>query len=178
MKISLRKKSKTILLCLVVMCLIFVNIKVSAQPIVRITTCPQTVEPDRILYLDIEFEYENAYQKIIKVWLHYYVNTYTYDNYKVFYPETDRPERMSLEISTFGLNLVYGDTIMLKVVCEWCNGLGGILIAEQIVDVREKSMGLGTILGIVFGSIALTTIVVITTVRRRKKKAIREEIVK
>ena len=174
MKISLRKKSKTILLSLVVMCLIFGSMGVKAEPSVKILTCSSYVEPDRIIYLDLGFEYENTYQKIIKVWLHYYVNNYTYDNYKVFYPETDRPERMSLTLSTFGLSLVYGDTVMLKVVCEWRNGLGGTLIAEQIVDVREKSIGLGTILGIVFGGIALITLITILLVRRKIKKSKRE----
>ena len=174
MRISLRKKSKTILLSLIVMCLIFGSMGVKAEPSVKILTCSSYVEPDRIIYLDLGFEYENTYQKIIKVWLHYYVNNYTYDNYKIFYPETDRPERMSLTLSTFGLNLVYGDTIMLKVVCEWHNGVWGNLIAEQIVDVREKSTGLGTILGIVFGGIALITLITILLVRRKIKKSKRE----
>ena len=186
MKIGLRKKSRTILLSLVVMCLMFGSMGVKASPDMWISDCSSSIKPGETIYLTSSFEFENIWQGLAKeIFLYYSVNSYAYDNYKTISNNDAQPEQKYLTLSTSGLGLEDGDVIRLKVACDW-GVVGfvkkGTLEDTATVNVYEDklggSLGLGAILGIVFGSIALTTIVVITIVRSRKKKAIREAIVK
>ena len=185
MKISLRRKSRTILLSLVLLFLMFKSMGVKASPEMGISDCTSSIKPGETVYLTIIFEFENIWQGLTtEIFLYYSVNSYAYDNCKTIPNEDAQPEQKHLTLSTSGLGLEDGDKIRLKVACDWgvILVLKGTLEDTATVNVYEDklggSLGLGAILGIVFGSIALTTIVVITIVRSRKKKAIREAIVK
>lgn len=161
------------------MCLIFGSMGVKASPDMRIIIWSSSIEPDGTISLRVGFEYENAYQKIVELILWYSVNSYAYDQSKMIYLDTDRPETVEIKLSTSGLVLKDGDIIMLRVVCKWeAVFVYGTLTDKITVDVKEyptrRTIGLGTILGIVFGGIALITLITILLVRRKIKKSKRE----
>jgi len=171
MKIGLRKKSKVILLSLVVMCLMFGSIGVKAAPEMEISDCTSSIKPGETIYLTIIFEFENIWQGLTtEIFLYYSVNSYAYDNCKTISNDDAQPEQKHLTLSTSGLGLEDGDKIRLKVACDWgvILVLKGTLEDTVTVNVYEEKTRAG--ISIVFGIVALISISIVTIVRRRKKR--------
>ncbi len=171
MKIGLRNESKTILLSLVVLCLMLGSMGVKARPEMSVLLSTPSIKPGETISVYIEFEYENTFQKIEEVRLYYSVNSLNYDHQKLIWLGTYKPENATVTLSTSELDLEDGDYIKIKFVCDWyAVFVEGSFTTGVTVNVYEdKVSNGGSIIGLVFGIVALISMSIIPIVRRRKK---------